>query len=72
MNVQLDEIGDIAEGGKLLKIFIVYYRHKNPGDKGPGPVRQFRINASNLDEAKRMVTRYANYPNIEVVSVRPA
>jgi hypothetical protein len=56
----------------MLKTYIVYFRFKNPGDKAPGPVRQFRIYANNVDEARQLATRYGNYPNMEVINVRPA
>ena len=56
----------------MLKIFIVYFRYKVPTEKGPGPVRQFRLYATNADEARRLAGGYANYPNIEVLAVKPA
>jgi hypothetical protein len=56
----------------MLKAYIVYFRYKNPGDKAPGPVRQFRIYANDADEAQRLAGAYANYPNVDVLSVKPA
>lgn len=56
----------------MLRTYIVYFRYKNPGDKAPGPVRQFRLNANTLEEARRLASQYANYPNIEVVNIREA
>lgn len=55
----------------MLKIFIVYFRYKVPTEKGPGPVRQFRLYATSADEARRLASGYANYPNIEVLAVKP-
>jgi hypothetical protein len=55
----------------MLKVFIVYFRYKNPNDKEPGPVRQFRLYANSLDEARRLAASYANYPNVQVLNVRP-
>lgn len=55
-----------------MRMYIVYYRYKNPNDKKPGPVRQYRLYASDANEAQRLVTKYANYPNLEIVSVKPA
>ena len=54
----------------MLKTYIVLFKFKNPGDKAFGPVRQFRINANNLDEAKRLTAQYSRYPNIEIVQIR--
>jgi len=53
-------------------MYIVFFRYKAAGEKKLGPVRQFRIYAASLDQAKREVQRYANYPDIEVVDIRPA
>jgi hypothetical protein len=54
----------------MLSLFIVYYKYQQPGDKKPGPVRQFRIYASSAEEARRLAARQANYPNIEVINVK--
>lgn len=56
----------------MLKPYIVYFKYKIVGEKAAPPVRQFRIYASNLDEARRLASGYANYPNIEVVNIKPA
>ncbi len=56
----------------MLKPYIVSFKYKVEGEKAAPPVRQFRVYASNHDEAKRLVAGYANYPNIEVVAVKPA
>ena len=56
----------------MLKPYIVYYKYKCPGDKKPGAVKQFRIYANNLEEARRLAIRHSNYPDIEVLKVKPA
>jgi len=56
----------------MLKPYIVYYKFKIPGDKTQGAVKQFRIYAESVDQARRMATQHANYPNIEVLSVKAA
>ena len=56
----------------MLKPYIIYFKYKIAGEKFDPPMRQFRIYASNLDEARRLASGYANYPNIEVVSIKPA
>ena len=53
-----------------MRPYIIYYKYKCPGDKKPGAVKQFRIYANNMDEARRLATRYANYPDIEVLSIQ--
>jgi len=56
----------------MLNLYIVYFRYKIPTEKGPGPVRQYRLYAGNLDEARRLAVDYGNYPNLEILSIRPA
>ena len=52
--------------------YIVYYKYRQSGDKKPGAVKQFRIYANNLEEARRLVTQQSNYPNIEVLNIKQA
>lgn len=52
--------------------YIVYYRYQAPDDKKPGPVRQYRLYANNYEEARLLVTQHSNYPNIEVLDIKPA
>lgn len=54
----------------MLKTYIIYYQYHIPGEKKPGPVRQFRVFASSIAEAKRLAAEQANYPNIAVLSVK--
>jgi len=55
-----------------MRLYVVYYKFKVPNEKKPGPVRQFRFYASNLAQAKQLVTQYSNYPDIEVLRIEPA
>lgn len=57
---------------KMLQPYIVYYRYKIPNEKSQGAVKQFRVYANDLDEARRMAVQHANYPNIELVTVKQA
>ncbi len=56
----------------MLRPFIVYFKYKIVGDKADPPVRQFRIYASGLDEARQLAIGYANYPNVEIVRIKAA
>ena len=58
--------------GTSADMYIILYRYQAKGTKKPGPVRQFRIYADDLEQAKREAQGYANYPNIEIIEVRPA
>jgi hypothetical protein len=56
----------------MLKPYIIYYKYKIPGEKAQAAVKQYRVYAANLDEARRLAANYANYPNIDIVEIRPA
>ncbi len=56
----------------MLKPYIVYYKYKQPRDKKPGAVKQFRLYANSAEEARRLATQQANYPDVEVLSIKPA
>jgi len=58
--------------GIMLKLYIVYFKYQIPGEKKPGPIRQHRVYAGSLDEARRLATEQARYPNVEVLAVKPA
>ena len=64
--------GSRNEGTKrIMEAFIILYKYKRDGEKKPGPVRQFRIYAEDLEAARRQAERHANYPTIEVLDVHP-
>ncbi len=56
----------------MLRPYIVYFKYRIPKDKTEGAVKQFRIYAASLDEARRQAVRHANYPNVEVLTVKAA
>ena len=56
----------------MLKAYIIYYRYKCPGDKKPGAIKQFRLYANSLEEARSLAARQANYPDIEILRIQPA
>jgi hypothetical protein len=56
----------------MLRPYIVYSRYKCPGDEKPGAVRQFQIHANNLEDARRLVAEYANFPDIGILAVKLA
>ena len=55
-----------------MEAYIILFKYKREGEKKPGPVRQFRIYAEDLEAARRQAERYANYSTIEVLDVHPA
>jgi len=55
----------------MQQAYIIYFRYKAPTDKS-APVRQYRVYAESIDEARKLAAQYANYPNIEVLGVKPA
>ena len=56
----------------MLKAYIVSFKYKPPGDKKPGAIKQYRLYANNAEEARRLVTLQATYPDIEVLKINPA
>lgn len=54
----------------MLKLYIIQYRFKAAGEKKLGPVRQFRVYADSLEEARRLAQEQGNYPDIEIMSVQ--
>lgn len=55
-----------------MNAYIVYFKYKIPGEKAAAAIKQFRLYANNMDEARRLAGSYANYPNIDIVEIRPA
>ncbi|MHC5108443.1 MAG: hypothetical protein ACYTHJ_01025 [Planctomycetota bacterium] len=56
----------------MLRLYYVYFKYKQPGDKKPGPVRHFRLYAQSIDDARKLATQQGNYPNLEILEIRPA
>lgn len=55
-----------------METYIIVFKYQREGEKKPGPVRQFRIYAEDIESARREAERNANYPNIEILDVHPA
>lgn len=62
----------VAKRENSMTAYIVYFKYKQTGDKKPGPVKQFRIYASSIEEARQLATQYANYPDIDVLRIAVA
>ncbi len=56
----------------MLRPYIVYYKYKIPTEKTQGAVKQYRVYATSLEEARRLASRHANYPHVEVLNVKAA
>lgn len=55
-----------------MNAYIIYFKYKIPGEKAGAAIKQFRLYANSLEEARRLAGNYANYPNIDIVEIRPA
>jgi len=55
-----------------MNAYIIYFKYKIPGEKAAAAIKQFRLYATNMEEARRLASNYANYPNIDIVEIRPA
>ncbi len=54
----------------MLINYTISFRYTKPSEKNPGPIQRYVLRACSLKEAEEQAQRYANYPNIQVVSVR--
>ncbi len=54
----------------MLISYTISFRFTKPTESKPGPIQRYVLRASSLKEAKELARRYANYPNIQVISVR--
>ncbi len=54
----------------MLKSYTISFRFTKPTEAKPGPIQRYVIRASSQIEAEEQARRYANYPNIQVISVR--
>ena len=54
----------------MTKRYTVLFRFTKPGETKPGPIQRYVLYAESLEHARQELKRYANYPNIQVISVR--
>ena len=54
----------------MLKSYTISFRFTKPTESKPGPIQRYVLRATSLTEAEEQTRRYANYPNIEVISVK--
>ena len=54
----------------MLKSYTISFRFTKPTESKPGPIQRYVIRAASSKEAEEQTRRYANYPNIEVISVK--
>lgn len=54
----------------MLKSYTILFRFTKPNESKPGPIQRYVVRASSLTEAEEQTRRYANYPNVQVISVK--
>ena len=54
----------------MLNNYTISFRYTKPSESKPGPIQRYVLRATSLKEAEEQTRRYANYPNIQVVSVK--
>ena len=54
----------------MLISYTISFRFTKPTESKPGPIQRYIVRATSLKEADEQARRYANYPNIEVISVK--
>lgn len=54
----------------MLESYTILFRFTKPSESKPGPIQRYVLRATSQTEAEAQARRYANYPNIEVISVK--
>jgi len=54
----------------MLISYTISFRFTKANESKPGPIQRYVLRAGSLKEAEEQARRYANYPNIQVISVR--
>ncbi|MCC7293194.1 MAG: hypothetical protein IT449_14130 [Phycisphaerales bacterium] len=52
-----------------MKTFVVYFRYHVSGEKNPGPVRHYKLQAEDSRSAEQLLRRMANYQGLEVLQI---
>lgn len=58
-----------VEPMKAMKTFVVYFRYHVSGEKNPGPVRHYKLQAEDSRSAEQLLRRMANYQGLEVLQI---
>ena len=54
----------------MLESYTISFRFTKPTESKPGPIQRYVLRATSLTEAEAQARRYANYPNVQVISVK--
>lgn len=54
----------------MLESYTISFRFTKPTESKPGPIQRYVLHATSLTEAEEQARRYANYPNVQVISVK--
>ncbi len=54
----------------MLNSYTISFRFTKRTESKPGPMQRYVVHATSLKEAEEQARRYANYPNIQVISVK--
>lgn len=52
-----------------MKTFVIYYKYHVEGEKNPGPVRHYKLQADDERQAEQLLRRFANYKGLEVLRI---
>ena len=52
-----------------MRTFVIYFKYTLPGEKKPGPVRHYKLQANTPKEAEELLRRYAAYPGLDLVKI---
>ena len=54
----------------MLESYTISFRFTKPTESKPGPIQRYVLRATSLTEAEAQARRYANYPDVQVISVK--
>ncbi len=54
----------------MLTSYTISFRFTKPSESKPGPIQRYVLRAHSLTDAEEQARRYANYPNVQVISVK--
>ena len=53
-----------------MKRYTIQFRFTKPGEKKPGPVQRYVLHANSTEEGCELLKQYANYSNLEILSIK--
>jgi len=52
-----------------MKTYVIYFKFQQPGEKKPGPIRHYKLQAASIKEAEQLLRQYTTYEGLEVIRI---